>query len=403
MAIYKYRALNKNGQLQKGLVEAATVEAVAELLAERKLTIVSISEGAQNSISLSAIPFFGKAKKKNVVIFSRQLAVMIAATVPIVQALRILIVQTEDRVLKQIISDMANDIDGGMKLSSAFAKHPETFSNFYVAMLRSGETSGRLEKVLNYLATQMEKDYDLISRIRGAMIYPAFIVTALVGVGAVMLIFVVPKMTSLLQETGGELPFMTRLLIGTSSFLGSFWWLLLLLAIGGVVGLRLLIRSKAGRQLWDNGKLRIPVFGALFKKIILSRFATGLSTLIKGGVPISRALTITSDVVSNHAFKEIINATVKEVEDGNSITTVFSQHKMVPTMVSQMMGVGERTGRMDEVLDRLGDFYSREVDTMIGSLTSLIEPMIMIILGAAVGLMVSAIILPIFQVANSIS
>ncbi len=169
------------------------------------------------------------------------------------------------------------------------------------------------------------------------------------------------------------------------------------------MGLRLLIRSKAGRQLWDNGKLRIPVFGALFKKIILSRFATGLSTLIKGGVPISRALTITSDVVSNHAFKEIINATVKEVEDGNSITTVFSQHKMVPTMVSQMMGVGERTGRMDEVLDRLGDFYSREVDTMIGSLTSLIEPMIMIILGAAVGLMVSAIILPIFQVANSIS
>lgn len=403
MPIYKYRALNANGQMQKGLVEAATVEAVAELLAERKLTIVSVAEGKQSTISLAAIPFLGKAKKKSVVIFSRQLAVMIAATVPIVQALRILIVQTEDRILKQIISDMANDIDGGMKLSSAFAKHPETFSNFYVAMLRSGETSGRLEKVLNYLATQMEKDYDLVSRIKGAMIYPAFIVTALVGVGAVMLIFVVPKMTSLLQETGAELPFMTQLMINTSSFLQSFWWLLLLLFIAAVIGMRMALRTDTVREFWDMTKLRIPVFGALFKKIILSRFATGLSTLIKGGVPISRALTITADVVSNKAFKDMINATVKEVEDGNSITTVFSQHKMVPTMVSQMMGVGERTGRMDEVLDRLGDFYSREVDTMIGSLTSLIEPLIMIVLGAAVGLMVSAIILPIFQVANSIS
>ncbi len=403
MPIFKYKALNEYRQPQRGLVEAATVEAVAELLIERKLTIISIDEGRQSTISLASLPFFGKAKNKNVVIFSRQLAVMMAATVPIVQALRILIVQTDDRVLKQIISSMANDIDGGMKLSSAFAKHPETFSNFYVAMLRSGETSGRLEKVLNYLATQMEKDYDLVSRIRGAMIYPAFIITALVGVGAAMLIFVVPKMTDLLKANGAELPFMTRMLIGVSDFLTGYWWALILAAVIVVVGTRFLLNTSWGREAWDNGKLHIPVFGSLFKKIILSRFATGLSTLIKGGVPISRALKITSDVVSNKAFKVLIEATVKEVEDGNSITTIFAQNKMVPAIVSQMMGVGERTGRMDEVLDRLGDFYGREVDTMIGSLTSLIEPIIMIILGVAVGLMVSAIILPIFQVANSIN
>ncbi len=403
MPIFKYRALNSLRQLQKGLVEAATIEAVAELLVERKLTIVSIEEGNQGGFSLAAIPFFGKAKRKNVVIFSRQLAVMMAATVPIVQALRILIVQTDDKVLKQIISSMANDIDGGMKLSSAFAKHPETFSNFYVAMLRSGETSGRLEKVLNYLATQMEKDYDLVSRIKGAMIYPAFIITSLVGVGAAMLIFVVPKMTALLQENGAELPFMTKMLIAVSNFLTHFWWALLLGFIVFITGVRVALRSKVGRETWDNSKLHIPIFGVLFKRIILSRFATGLSTLIKGGVPISRALKITSDVVSNQAFKALIEETVKEVEDGNSITTIFSQNKLVPAIVSQMMGVGERTGRMDEVLDRLGDFYSREVDTMIGSLTSLIEPVIMIILGVGVGLMVSAIILPIFQVANSIS
>jgi type II secretory pathway component PulF len=248
----------------------------------------------------------------------------------------------------------------------------------------------------------MEKDYDLVSRIKGAMIYPAFIILSLIGVGAAMLIFVIPKMTSLLQENGVELPFMTRMLIATSNFLTGYWWLLILMFIGGIIGLRVILQTKWGREGWDNIKLHIPVFGTLFKKIILTRFATGLSTLIKGGVPISRALKITSDVVSNQAFKALIEATVKEVEDGNSITTIFAQSKMVPAIVAQMMGVGERTGRMDEVLDRLGDFYAREVDTMIGSLTSLIEPMIMIILGVGVGFMVSAIILPIFQVANSI-
>lgn len=402
MPVYKYRALNAQGQITKGLVEAPSIDSVAELIIDRKLTIVSVRENKKALITIP-IPVLRKVKKRSVVIFSRQLAVMIAATVPIVQALRILIVQTNDKMLKDVILDMANDIDGGMKLSSAFAKHPDVFSDFYVAMLRSGETSGRLERVLNYLATQMEKDYDLISRIRGAMVYPAFIIVAMFGVGAVMLIFVVPKMTSLLQDTGAELPFMTQLMVGTSNFLVGYWWALIIACIAIVALFRFVLRSTYGREHWDYFKLQIPVFGALFKKIILSRFATGLSTLIKGGVPISRALQITSDVVSNASFKKILEDTVREVEDGNSITTVFLQNKMVPTMVPQMMSVGERTGRMDEVLDRLGEFYSREVDTMIGSLTSLIEPMIMIILGVAVGFMVSAIILPIFQVANSIS
>lgn len=402
MPVYQYRAVSTLGKMTKGLVEAPTLDAVAELISDRKLFVVSVQEHKKALIKIS-IPIFKKVRKKSIVIFSRQLAVMIAATVPVVQALRILIVQTNDHAFKDVLADMANDIDGGMKLSSAFAKHPDEFSDFYVAMIRSGETSGRLERVLNYLATQMEKDYDLISRIRGAMVYPIFIISSMIAVGATMLIFVVPKMTTLLEETGAELPLMTKILIYVSDFLVGYWWLLFIIVSILLTLFRLYLRSKQGRRQWDAFKLYIPIFGTLFKKIILSRFATGLSTLIKGGVPISRALQITSDVVSNQSFKAIIDDTVKEVEDGNSITTVFSQHRLVPTMVPQMMSVGERTGRMDEVLDRLGEFYSREVDTMIASLTSLIEPMIMIILGVAVGLMVSAIILPIFNIANSIS
>lgn len=402
MPVYNYRALNPQGRIIKGLVEANTVDAVAELLTDRKLTIVSLHE-TRKRLMPRALPLLGRAKKRSIVVFSRQLAVMIVATVPVVQALRILVVQTPDKILKDVIAEMANDIDGGMKLSATFAKHPHVFSNFYIAMLRSGETSGRLDKVLNYLATQMEKDFDLTSRIKGAMVYPVFIITAMVAVGILMLIFVVPKMTALLKETGAELPFMTKMLISVSDFAVGYWWAILAVSIGLLAALRAAIQTAAGRKSLDRFKLHMPIFGNLFKKIILSRFATGLSTLIKGGVPISRALKITSDVVSNEAFKQLIEDTIKEVEDGNSITTVFVQSKLVPSMVPQMLSVGERTGRMDEVLDRLGEFYSREVDTMIATLTSLIEPLIMIVLGAAVGLMVAAIILPIFQVANSIS
>src|SRR3989344_4645843 len=347
MPIFKYRAINERGETVRGLVEANTVDDISELLGERKLTIVSLSESSGKGITIS-LPFFGKVKKKSVVIFSRQLAVMIAATVPVVQALRILIVQTEDKKLKEVIAEMGNDVDGGMKMSSAFAKHPEVFSQFYVAMLRSGETSGRLEKVLNYLAAQMEKDYDLTNRIRGAMVYPIFILTAMVAVGVLMLIFVVPRMTELLQETGSELPFMTMLLINVSGFLVGYWWTLILLVVFLVVIFRLVLRTRLGREKWDYYKLRVPVFGVLMKKIILSRLATGLSTLIKGGVPISRGLSITSEIVSNESFKVMIEETVKEVEDGNSITTVFARNRLAPTMVAHMLSAGERPRAADE-------------------------------------------------------
>lgn len=403
MSVYKYRAINAERQFIKGFVEASSVDSVIELLDDRDLIIVSLYETKRGLDLASKIPFFSKVQKKSLVIFFRQLSVMLAATVPIVQALRNLATQTDDNTLKEIINEMADDVDGGMKLSSAFGKHGQVFSNFYIAMIKSGETSGRLDKVLDYLATQTEKDYKLMSRIRGAMIYPIFIISALVSVGIVMIIFVVPKMTQLLKETGSELPFMTNLLIRSSDFMVSYWWLLLIIVGILIVLSQVFLRSTMGRSAWDKNKLKLPIFGNMFTMIIISRLSTSLSTLIKGGVPISRALLIASDVVNNEKFKELIKETVKEVEDGNSITTVFGRSKLVPAMMPQMLSVGERTGRMDEVLDKVGDFYSNEVDTTINSLTSLIEPMIMIILGVGVGVMVAAIIMPMFQIANSIA
>lgn len=401
MAVFRYKAVSQAGALSQGTVEARNLAAATELLEEKGLVVLRLSQSKGSGRSLLDISI-GGVRKKDIVVFSRQLAVMIAATVPIVQALRILYLQTDSATLKSIAKEMADDIDGGMQMSQAFAKHPKAFSRFYIAMIRSGETSGRLDEVLNYLADQMEKDYDLQNRIRGAMIYPAFIVVGLIAVGTIMMIYVIPRMAAILLESGTELPVLTRVLINTSNFLVDFWWLLLIFVVGGFIFLRLYVRTPAGRVTWDNLKLYFPIFGMISKKIITVRMARSLSTLIRGGVPIAVALEITGEVVDNAAYEKIIKDTIQEVRDGNSIVTVMEQSRLVPKIVSEMMAVGEKTGKLDEILAKLGDFYDREVSALVASLTSLIEPIIMVVMGIGVGTMVAAVIMPMFQIANSI-
>jgi type II secretory pathway component PulF len=231
----------------------------------------------------------------------------------------------------------------------------------------------------------------------------AFIVTGLVVVGTIMMIFVIPKITALLIDSGVKLPFATRLLIAISSFMVNYWWVLLLLGVAGGATLRAYLKTKAGRIVWDNFKLYFPIFGMIVKKVIIVRMARSLSTLIRGGVTIGTALEITGEVVDNAVFQDILAKTIKEVQDGNSITTVMSESKVVPKIVSEMMAVGEKTGKLDDILERLAGFYDREVSALVASLTSLIEPIIMVVMGLGVALMVVAVMLPMFQLANAIN
>lgn len=402
MAVFKYRARVAGGRVTVGAVEAVTEAEAAELLSEKGLVVLSLSQTTAK-VKKSWNINFGKVKQKDLVIFSRQLSVMISATVPIVQSLRILSQQTPNPIFVEKIIEMANDIDGGMKFSSALSKHKKIFSHFYIAMIKSGETSGKLDEILQYLADQMEKDYDLISRIKGAMIYPIFVISGMVAVGFLMMTFVVPRMTTMLEETGAELPLVTKILIGVSSFMANNWIVLIIGVIVLVVLFRLWIKSNLGKLTWDAVKIQIPIFGTLFRKIHIVRLTRGLSTLIKGGVPIASALKITAEVVDNSAYHKLIMDTVKEVEGGNSIAVLFVKSKLVPKMLSQMMVVGERTGKLDIVLDKLGSFYSREIDNLVAGLTSLIEPLILVIMGVGVAGMVAAIMLPMFRVAQSIA
>lgn len=371
------------------------------ILRDKNLIIVSLKEKKQIKF-LKGVRITGGVRAKEIVVFSRQLSVMISSNVPIVRALKVLSHQTNNNYLKGIINDLADEVDGGAKLSQSMMKYPRVFSNFFVQMVRSAETTGRLDEILIYLADQFEKDYDLKAKARGAMIYPIFIVSALIVVGVAMMMFVLPQITSIFEEGGAELPVTTRMFMAMSDFLLGYWWLLLIIIIGAVIGFRMFSKTSVGRKQIDLLKVRLPIIGPIFSRTYLSRFSRSLSTLITSGVPLTKSLEIVADLVGNTLYHDLTTQTIKEVEAGNSITVVFAKSRDVPLMLSQMMSVGEQSGQLDKILEKVADFYSRELENSLRNLTTLLEPIIMVVIGVAIGFLVSAIILPMYNLSSAI-
>lgn len=398
MLVYYYQARDRAGQIISGSVEAPNEKIATDTLQDRGFEIIVLKETRRRYFSLS---FLERVAVKDFVIFSRQLATLIGAKIPLVQSLQTVARQTANKKLQTVLKDVTENVESGSKLSAALARYPKVFDNFFINMIKSGETSGRLDETLTYLANQKEKDYDLMSKIKSAMIYPAFIIVSMFAVMVVLMVFVIPQLTAVLQESGAKLPFSTRLLIGSSGFMTNYWWLLLIFVTMLIFTWRYALRDQKVRFAWDYLKLRLPIVGPILQKIDLVRFFRSFETLVIGGVDIVDSLKVTSQVVQNLVYQDLIKRTVKEVEDGNSITAVFADSKLIPTMVNQMLGVGEETGRLTEILRRLTDFYTREIDNSVSNLVSVIEPVIMIVIGIGVGLIVSAIILPMYQLASA--
>jgi type IV pilus assembly protein PilC len=404
MAQYNYKARNQRGQIFAGVVDAVSEEEAVNLLKDKNLEIVFLEYSAdspEKKSSGSGFTLFKKrVKRKEIVILVRQLAVMISANLTLVQALRIIVQQVDNSTLKQVMTDVATEVEGGVKFSDALAKHDKVFSTFFASMIKSGETSGKLDEVLEYLADQEERDYDLVSKIKGAMIYPIFIICGLFVVGVAMMIFVIPQLTGMLQGSGATLPASTRILIFISDTLRNYWWALIIAIVGLIALFKVVLKNPQGKRAWDLFKLKLPIFGKLFQMIYLVRLTQSLSTLIKGGVTLPDSLRIVSEIVGNVVYKEIIDQTVKEVEDGNSVALIFGQSPLVPRLISQMLSVGEKTGQLDTILDKINSFYSREIENMVANMTHLMEPLIMVVIGVAVGGMVASIIMPMYQLAN---
>lgn len=402
MAKYYYKAKNRSGKLIEGSVDATSAERAADFLMQNNLAVIEVSEKLDDYRNfLKNISFLNRVKSKELVVFFRQMAVMIDANVPLVRGLRILSQQTEGEYLKEIITEVGNEVESGQSLSSAMAMFPDTFSDFYVNIIMSGETSGRLSEVMNYVADQKEKDYDLESKVRGAMVYPSFIVSVLLVVGFVIVAFVIPNLAKVLSESGAQLPWITRALLSLSGFISMFWWLILLLFFGMVAAWMAFIKTPQGRYVKDSFKINIPVFGKIWRHIYIVRICRSFATLVRGGVPISQSLSVIKGVVGNVVFEEIIEDAIKGVDEGNQISESLASNKNIPIIVVQMISVGEDSGKLEEVLEKSADFYSREIDNTVRNLSNLIEPIIMIVLGLAVGLFVAAVILPMWQLSAS--
>lgn len=403
MPAFSFKAINGEGKTVEGIMESATEQAVVDSLQEEGLSIVYVAYAGSDKASKVEIKssfFSGSIKKKDIVIFSRQLAVMVTANLTLVQALRIVQDQLENKKLKLIITNIANDVESGERFSIAMAKYPKAFSQFFTSMIASGETSGKLDEVLKYLADQEEKDYDLQNKIKGAMIYPAFIISGLTAVGIAMMIFVIPQLTGMLTASGAQLPLATKVLIALSSFFRNYWWTIPLIVGAVIVSYKVFTKSESGKRTIDALLLKLPIFGPLLQKIYIVRFTRSMTTLLNGGVTLPESLKIVAQVVNNSSYKDLIEATIKEVNDGSSLSVLFSKSAIMPSLVSQMIVVGEKTGRLESILETLSGFYTREINNTVANLTSLLEPVIMLVIGVAVGGMVIAIIMPMYKLAD---
>jgi type IV pilus assembly protein PilC len=403
-ATFVYRVRDKGGRLLEGSLEADNTGLVATRLREMGYYPISIeakpSSGLQTEIH---IPGFAKrVKPREIAVFARQFATMINAGLTMLRALNILAEQTSNPVLAKAVDSVRTDVQVGASLSQALSRHPKIFSRLFVSMVRAGETAGVLDQVLVQLATTLERQAALRSKVRSAAAYPVAVLCLVSAIATAMLIFVVPMFKSMYKQVGGKLPAPTQLLITVSHVFGSYFPFLVVFAVLLVVGMRRAVRTPRGRLYFDTLKLRTPIFGRVVHKTALSRFAHTLSVLLRSGVPILESLEITSDTVNNAVMAEAIKDAQVGVRSGETVSRPLSAHATFPAMVTQMMAVGEETGALDEMLAKVASFYDQEVETLVDGLTSLIEPLLIVIMGALVGGMVICLYLPMFNIINAI-
>jgi type IV pilus assembly protein PilC len=395
---FNYQAKTPAGEIQSGTIEAGSKESAIDILQDRNLMVILLEEKQGKSILTGQIKIFQKVKLKELTLFYRQLAVLFEAQVSPIDSLRILAEQTKNAAFKEVLFNIGNDVRGGESLSSAMGKHPKTFTSFYVNVVKAGEATGALQDVLRYLADHAEKDYNLNSKIKSAFTYPIVIFSLFAIVGVAMMIFVIPQMVSVLIEMGAKLPFTTKILIALSNFLRGFFWLIGLIVIGAVFAIKKIHATPKGKLFFDSLKLKVPIFKDLFKKIYLARFSENLKTLLKGGISILEAMDITATVVGNKVYEEIILEAKERVRVGDTISGAFKNHpKEISALVTQMVGVGEKTAQIDNILEKVASFYQQDVDRMVGNMTQLIEPLMILILGGGVGFLVASILMPMYS------
>jgi type IV pilus assembly protein PilC len=394
---YEYKVRDRAGNLVSGQLIGDSEGLVMTKLREMGMTPIEVKKanaGLKMEINLRP----GRVKLKDLAVFSRQYATMVNSGLPILRALSILSDQTQNKELQKVLVQVRLDVEQGASLSGAMERHPKAFSDLYVAMVKAGETGGVLDNVLLRLADNIEKEVELRRKVKSAMTYPVVVVLLVMLILSAMLLFVVPQFKSIYAQLGGDLPLPTRILLSVSNAVRTYWYVFALFMFGMIFAFRRYKRTDRGRAQMDAVKLRIPVFGGLFHKTALSRFSSTLGMLLRSGVPILQALDIVADTVDNRVISRAVGDVQEAVRGGESMAKPLSRHKVFPPMVVQMLAVGEETGGVDTMLDKVAEFYNSEVSASVDALTSLIEPLMIAIIGGAVGAAVIALYMPMFDI-----
>lgn len=399
MKRFNYRAKeSKTGKLTKGVIQAENEKAAGRLLLEQGYIPDQIKE--ENASFFEK--FSNRITTKDKLVFTRQFATLIGAGLPIATSLKTVAAQTQNKAMKAVIEDLLLNVEGGKTFGDSCAKYPRIFNNVYLALVRAGEMSGTLDESLKRLAEQQEKDAALMSKIRGAMIYPAIVLAVIILVMVYLMLTIVPQVEQLYKDLDKPLPGITTVVVSFSNFIVAFWWLVIIVAVGGVFGLIQFGRTEAGTKFFDTVKLNVPVFKILFRKMYMARFARTAQILLSTGVAMLDTLSISGEAINNVVLNEQIKIVVDKVKGGKALSAALMDRDYILPLVPQMAGIGEESGKIDEMLGKAAKVYEDEVEEQVRTISTMIEPMLMLMLGGMAALMIGAVLLPIYSLVNSI-
>ncbi|MBU1118579.1 type II secretion system F family protein [Patescibacteria group bacterium] len=402
MAQFHFRVRDYAGKVSSGTLEAPDVKGATQALQDEGYIVVSLEKVEKVNVFKKISDVFNRVSVKDLTILSEQMATMFDAGVPIVDTLHGLVKQTDNERLKEILQKVAQDVEGGAKLSYALGQYPKVFSQYYVGMVRAGEESGQVSQNLTFLARQLKKSYEIRSEVRGALMYPAFVVLGVIAVMLLAVFYVLPNLLSIVQDTKVKLPWTTELLIGFTNFITHYWYIVIAAIIIAGTLFHYYRKSETGKRNLDLLVIKLPLFGSVFQKFYLAQFANNLSSLISGNVSIVKAFQMVGDMVPNVVYRDIFLETAEKIKGGQKVATVMSKSEFIPPMVVNMLSVGEETGRIDQILQKLASFYQTEIDNQLKGIVSLIEPIMIVLLGVGVAIIVSAVILPMYNLASTL-
>lgn len=400
--LFNYKAVTETNEPKEGVFDAASIDIAIASLQKKGFIIISINPAGEKFGLQKFFAKFQKISNKDIVMMSRQLATLFEAKVSALDSFKLLADGSDSIQLKQVITEIIDDLQSGVSISSAMAKHQDAFSAFFVSMVRSGEESGKLTEAFNFLADYLERSYELTTKAKNALVYPAFVIASFFVVMVLMLVYVIPKLSEILLETGGDVPLSTTIVLGISAFLVNYGIFILALLVVGAVFLNRYFKTEEGSVILTDIKMKTPYVGHLYKMFYLSRLSDNMNTLISSGVAMVRSVEISADVVGSEQYKAMLLNTVTEIKAGNSLSKSLGRYEEFPRMLIQMIKIGEETGNLGFVLKTMSRFYKKEVDNAVDTLVGLIEPIMIVVLGVAVGILLVSVLGPIYNITAGI-